>query len=64
MILYIIVIALFVLVGVYVSYEVKRSRRIRKSSTKVDAEVYRRKSKDKNEDAYYEKILKEPHGTE
>lgn len=64
MILYIIVIALFVLVGIYVAYEVKRSRRIRKSSTKVDSEVYRRKAKDKNEDAYYENILKEPHGTE
>lgn len=60
MILYIIVIALFVLVGIYVAYEVKRSKRIRKSSTKVDAEVYRRKSKE----AYYENILNEPHGTD
>ena len=60
MILYIVIIAFLVLVGINVTYEVKRSRRIRKSSTKVDAEVYRRKSKD----AYYENILKEPHGTE
>nr|DAP07842.1 MAG TPA: Plasma membrane calcium-transporting ATPase 1 protein, STRUCTURAL PROTEIN [Caudoviricetes sp.] len=43
MILYIIVIALFVLVGVYVAYEIKRIKRIRKESTKLDSELYRRK---------------------
>lgn len=42
MILYIIVIALFVLVGIYVAYEVKRSKRIKRASTKLDSEVYRR----------------------
>lgn len=42
MILYIVIIAFLVLVGINVMYEVKRSRRIRKSSTKVDAEVYRK----------------------
>lgn len=60
MILYIIVIAIFALVGIYVAYEIKRAKRIKRASTKVDAEVYRRKSKD----AYYESILNEPHGTE
>lgn len=64
MILYIIVIALFALIGVYVAYEVKRSKRLKRASTKINSEVYRRKTKDKNEDAYYENILKEPHGTE
>lgn len=64
MILYIIVIAIFILVGIYVAYEVKRSKRIKRVSTKINSEVYRRKAKDKNEDAYYENILKEPHGTE
>lgn len=42
MILYIIVIALFVLVGIYVAYEVKRSKRIKRENTKLDAEVYRK----------------------
>lgn len=64
MILCIIVIAIFALVGIYIAYEVKRSKRIKRANTKLDSEVYRRKAKDKNEDAYYENILKEPHGTE
>nr|DAN43530.1 MAG TPA: chitin synthase regulator [Caudoviricetes sp.] len=64
MILYIVIIAFLVLFSVYVSYEFRRTKRIRKESTKLDSEVYRRKAKDKNEDIYYEKILKEPHGTE
>ena len=42
MILYIIVIALFVLVGVYVAYEIKRAKRIKRANTKLDSEVYRR----------------------
>ncbi len=41
--IYIIIIAIFILVGIYVAYEVKRSKRIRKESTKLDSGVYRRK---------------------
>ena len=64
MILYIVIIAFLILVGINVMYEVKRSKRIKRANTKINSEVYRRKAKDKNEDAYYENILKEPHGTE
>ena len=42
MILYIIVIDIFALVGVYVAYEVKRSKRLKRENTKLDSEVYRR----------------------
>lgn len=40
--MYIIVIALFALVGVYVAYEVKRSKRLKRENTKINSEVYRR----------------------
>ena len=42
MILYMVIIAFLVLVGINVVYEVKRSRRIKKENTKINSEVYRR----------------------
>ncbi len=42
MILYIVIIAFLVLVGINVMYEVKRSRCIKKENTKLDSEVYRK----------------------
>ena len=42
MILYIIVIAMFILVGIYIAYEVKRSKRLKRANTKLDSEVYRK----------------------
>ena len=42
MILYIVIIAFLILVGINVMYEVKRSKRIKRQSTKVDPEVYRK----------------------
>lgn len=42
MILYIIVIAMFILVGIYIAYEVKRSKRLKRENTKLDSEVYRK----------------------
>lgn len=43
MILYIVIIAFLALLFVNVTYEIKRAKRIRKESTKLDSEVYRRK---------------------
>ncbi len=40
--IYIVLTAIFILVGIYVAYEVKRSKRIRKENTKLDSEVYRK----------------------
>lgn len=42
MILYIVIIAFLVLVGINVTYEVKRSKRLKRENTKLDSEVYRR----------------------
>lgn len=40
--IYIVITAIFILVGIYVAYEVKHSKRIRKENTKLDSEVYRK----------------------
>lgn len=42
MISYIVIIAFLVLIGINVAYEIKRAKRIKRQSTKVDPEVYRK----------------------
>lgn len=42
MILYIVILAFMILVGINVAYEIKRAKRIKRANTKINSEVYRK----------------------